>query len=436
MSRSRLFDGDPALLLLDDPPPAAPAAPPRAPPSAPVRWVDPPRRPEHALPFADDLSEDPLLSAEEANPVYAARSRLGAAAAPAAGAAMPVGVPAAARAAVPTGAAPAALVERPMAARWSPSDSAPEEDAGVFDAGYGAEAPPPLRVSMRAPALEAHRSGGAWDLGADDEADTGGDILEDMAAAPHALDAPPAGSPPPAAAPREPPPAAWWAPPPIDLRGPSRLEEDLSAPVLDEAPVRPHGARAAAPPAPPAVSSEAPHSRLAPTDPLPPESDPPPPRPSPARPVWVLGLVASVALAAFLGGRHLAGGPDPRAARVVGEGSTAAPADAVADAPAAAAPPAGAPVATAAPAPNPAAREARLQDLDTTGLLHIKTDFDATVYVNGRRVGSTPLEPLSLASGMHDVEVIPRGKGRGSARKARARVDGGRLRELVFRARG
>jgi hypothetical protein len=74
--------------------------------------------------------------------------------------------------------------------------------------------------------------------------------------------------------------------------------------------------------------------------------------------------------------------------------------------------------------------------LDTTGLLHIKTDFDATVYVNGRRVGSTPLEPLSLASGMHDVEVIPRGKGRGSARKARARVDGGRLRELVFRARG
>jgi len=78
MSRSRLFDGDPELLLLDDPPSVAPAAPAARPPAGPpVRWVDPPRRASDALPFAEDPTDDPLLRTADAHPASGARGRLG-----------------------------------------------------------------------------------------------------------------------------------------------------------------------------------------------------------------------------------------------------------------------------------------------------------------------------------------------------------------------
>ena len=62
--------------------------------------------------------------------------------------------------------------------------------------------------------------------------------------------------------------------------------------------------------------------------------------------------------------------------------------------------------------------------------MRIKTAFPATVYVDGKRLGRTPIEPIEISTGMHDVRVVPTSGGR--VRTARARVDPGRASEVSF----
>jgi hypothetical protein len=67
---------------------------------------------------------------------------------------------------------------------------------------------------------------------------------------------------------------------------------------------------------------------------------------------------------------------------------------------------------------------------DQIGMLRVRTEFPAIVYIDGKRIGKTPVPPVELTAGTHDVKVVPTQGGR--SRQTRARVDGGRAGEVYF----
>ncbi len=75
------------------------------------------------------------------------------------------------------------------------------------------------------------------------------------------------------------------------------------------------------------------------------------------------------------------------------------------------------------------ARENRMDALQT-GLLFVSTDSSAYIYVNNKRVGTTPMEPpgFELKPGHYDIRIVPRGRGRPYITSTR--VDAGRVRNL------
>jgi len=129
-------------------------------------------------------------------------------------------------------------------------------------------------------------------------------------------------------------------------------------------------------------------------------------------------------------------GPDPAepaSAGAADEGSEPSGAGTSGGSPPASAPSEGGPASqdeSASDASQPPAERRSLPGWADTGRLTVTTDFPATVYVDGERVGRTPLDPLELTVGMHDVKVVPRSGGR--ARSTRARVDSGRAAEVSF----
>ncbi|MEL6342526.1 MAG: PEGA domain-containing protein [Myxococcota bacterium] len=66
-----------------------------------------------------------------------------------------------------------------------------------------------------------------------------------------------------------------------------------------------------------------------------------------------------------------------------------------------------------------------------TGKLSIITARRSTVYIDGRRVGVTPMAPVDLTPGTHDIKVIDRSTGR--AQYTQVRVDAGRLNQVGFK---
>lgn len=75
-----------------------------------------------------------------------------------------------------------------------------------------------------------------------------------------------------------------------------------------------------------------------------------------------------------------------------------------------------------------AARARRAKDF-SQGVLQVLTDRPADVWVDGRKVGRTPMRPLPLTPGWHDVRLVA-AKGRRTRHDARTRIDGGQARQL------
>lgn len=67
---------------------------------------------------------------------------------------------------------------------------------------------------------------------------------------------------------------------------------------------------------------------------------------------------------------------------------------------------------------------------DESGLLRVKMDFDAAVYVDGRWVGEDLIDALELPVGVHEVSVVPTGGGR--VRQVRVGVTARRPAEVRF----
>lgn len=80
--------------------------------------------------------------------------------------------------------------------------------------------------------------------------------------------------------------------------------------------------------------------------------------------------------------------------------------------------------------------EARLDALWATGVLQVQTDAPAVVWLNGQRLGRTPLDPMPLEIGWHELRVLQLGTGR--AIRTRTRIDGGHARvvSITFAAEG
>ena len=64
----------------------------------------------------------------------------------------------------------------------------------------------------------------------------------------------------------------------------------------------------------------------------------------------------------------------------------------------------------------------------TIGKLMITTDRKSTVYINNKKVGTTPLAPLDLEAGVYDVRVVALSTGR--VQRTRARVDATKVTQI------
>lgn len=128
-----------------------------------------------------------------------------------------------------------------------------------------------------------------------------------------------------------------------------------------------------------------------------------------------------------------------------GEAGAGAPEEAAAGAPVDAAPAEEPPTPEPAPEPDPVAaaevneqaaptpeetRRSRAEARDQ-GVLTVLTDRPADVWVDGRRVGRTPMRPLRLAPGWHDVTLVA-ASGRRTRHQARTRIDSGQARHLAL----
>jgi hypothetical protein len=90
-------------------------------------------------------------------------------------------------------------------------------------------------------------------------------------------------------------------------------------------------------------------------------------------------------------------------------------------------------VAAADDEPAPSAAETRRSRAEARdqGVLTVLTDRPADVWVDGRRVGRTPMRPLRLAPGWHDVTLVA-ASGRRTRHEARTRIDSGQARHLAL----
>jgi hypothetical protein len=70
-----------------------------------------------------------------------------------------------------------------------------------------------------------------------------------------------------------------------------------------------------------------------------------------------------------------------------------------------------------------------MEELDSSGLLSITTDVPAVIYVDGKRVGVSPIQKLAVPLGSRTIKAVPAG-GRGRTRSVETRVVAGRAREI------
>ena len=65
------------------------------------------------------------------------------------------------------------------------------------------------------------------------------------------------------------------------------------------------------------------------------------------------------------------------------------------------------------------------------GRLVVTSNFRAAIYINGRRVGFTPLKsPLDLEAGTYEIRAVAMKSGK--SQKLQARVDAGKLLKVPF----